>query len=39
MFGGFIRVFLQLGDHGHFRSWLHEVRLGQVQVGFLSDIK
>ena len=29
----------KLGDHGHDRSGLSEVRLEQVRVGFLSDLK
>ena len=30
---------LQLGDHGHVRSRQNEVRLDQVKVGLISDVK
>ena len=28
-----------MGDHGHVRSWLSEVRLDQVSISFLCDHK
>ena len=30
---------LKLGDHGHVRSWIGEVRLGQVRLGFRNNFK
>ena len=33
------KVVLELSDHGHVRSWLGEVRLGQVSLGLIIEFK
>ena len=36
-FGKIYKDLFLLGDHGHVRFWLGEVRLDQVRVSFLND--
>ena len=33
------KVVLKLSDHGHFRSWLGEVRLDEVSLGLINDLR